>query len=145
MIPPAPPQKGDRGISADYFRRLDQFLKTITPGLSATLRLVQSPSGFCYETKNGGGSGSSGTTGHVSYLVTVAKDGGVVGPPSTWTYTCTEVGGSQSWAAVANRSLRSANFRYDFAPDGSYGILFVVAGTAYLFLQETEQEQLCGG
>lgn len=86
----------------------------------------------------GGGSG-----GASSYLVTVVKDGGVVGPPSTWTYTCTQVGGSLAWAAVANRTLRASALRYDYAPDGSYGLVYVVAGTPYLFIAETPQTNTC--
>jgi hypothetical protein len=60
MNPPNPPQRGDKSISADYFRQLDFYLKAITPRPSASLRLLSSPAGYTFEAKAGwSGSGSA--------------------------------------------------------------------------------------
>ncbi len=72
------------------------------------------------------------------FPVQVVKDGGYAGPPSTWTYTVTDLWGYTLGTGIAPAQARNAGLVYTPAPDGSYALIFWQGNTLELWdVQET--------
>lgn len=80
--------------------------------------------------------------------MTVEKDGGVVGPPSTWTYTITDIGGRELGTSLTPERSRDAAIKYDFAAsDDTEGLAYYNAADEEWHLlvafDEIEQSDVC--